>query len=179
MFGNNFYRMKNRKAAAITGNELSLESRRTTPLLCWDIFMSSYCKRMQLLEDAKNIYDLSKEYKWKSNWDFRQKILVDHKIVIVTTSALKIVTASSNIGEMNGYYVDEIIGNHPSMFQGIGTEETSKQLIRNAIRELRPFETNITNYRKNGNPYNCHIEGYPVFNIYNELSHFIAFEEAA
>jgi PAS domain S-box-containing protein len=171
--------MSNKNKTGGTKREIGCEMRSSPPLLCWDIFMNSYRRKIVLLEDAKSIYDLSKKFKWKHNWDFRQKIVSENKIVIITTSTFEIVTASSNITEMNGYEVNEIIGKYPSMFQGIETRETSRQLIREAIKELRPFETNIINYHKRGNPYNCHIQGYPVFNIYNQLSHFIAFEDIA
>jgi PAS domain-containing protein len=155
------------------------ERNTSAPLLCWDIFMSNYWKKMRLLEDAKSIYNLSKAFEWKHNWDFRKEILLNNKVVIVTSAEQIIVTVSSNISDMNGYGVNEIIGNRPYLFQGESTEAVSRHIIREAIGKLVPFETYITNYRKNGHPYKCHIQGYPVFNIRQKLSHFIAFEQAA
>ena len=153
------------------------ENSYSSPPLSWDIFMNSYWRKMLLLEDAKTIYDLSKQADWKHNWDFRKEILMKNKIVIVTTPALKIVTVSSNITSMNGYDVEEIIGKSPNMFQGPETQESSRKIIREAIWDLVPFETDIINYQKNGQPYNCHIHGFPIFDTAKKLAHFIAFED--
>jgi PAS domain S-box-containing protein len=148
------------------------------PLLSWDIFMAGYQRKMKLLDDAKMIHNLSKQSNWKHGWDFRQKLLAQEKVILVTDPSLQIVCASSNLFEMNGYDPHEVVGQKPSMFQGAATTESSRWLIRSAIQSQQPFDTNIINYKKNGTLYDCHIEGYPVFNAQKELVHFIAFENA-
>ena len=149
------------------------------PLLSWDIFMASYHRKMQLLDDAKAVYDLSRQFNWKHGWDFRQKLLAENKVILVTDPSLQIICASSNIADMTGYAANEVIGRKPGMFQGPATQESSRKIIRTAIRSLQPFDISIINYKKNGDIYNCHVEGYPVFNAQKELMHFIAFEHAA
>jgi len=148
------------------------------PLLSWDIFMAGYQRKMRLLDDAKTVYDLSKQFHWKHGWDFRQKLLAEEKVILVTDPSLNIVCASNNLSGMTGYEPGEVIGKKPSMFQGPATTEESRQLIRSALQSLQPFDTSIINYKKNGTLYDCHIEGYPVFNAQKELVHFIAFEHA-
>jgi len=84
--------------------------------------------------------------------------------------------ATKNMYKMNGYQSGEVIGKTPKMFQGEATSSQSKKEIRTAIDNLVAFETNIVNYKKDGSLYNCHIEGFPVFNKRGRLVNFIAIE---
>lgn len=99
--------------------------------------------------------------------------------VLVTDANLKIVFASSNIMEMNGYDYKEIIGNSPKMFQGKETSLESRQIIRKAVEKLQPFKEVILNYKKNGETYLCQIEAYPKFDKKGNFVNYIAFETAA
>ncbi len=106
------------------------------------------------------------------------QIVWENKTVVVTDKKLKIIYASSNMFNMNGYMPEEVIGKHPSVFQGEATCETAKSKIRAAIQQSQPFECEIINYRKDGSLYNCWIEGYPVYNTAGELVNFIALENS-
>ena len=97
----------------------------------------------------------------------------------MTDVKLKIVFASHNIVNMNGYCEEEVLGKSPKMFQGEATNATTSSEIRKAIVEQKPFEKTVMNYKKNGDVYACIIKGYPVFNNKGELIHYIAFEKAA
>ena len=99
--------------------------------------------------------------------------------VLVTDANLKIVFASSNITDMNGYDYKEIIGNSPKMFQGKATSLESRKNIRIAVENLLPFKEVILNYKKNGETYLCQIEAYPKFDKQGNFVNYIAFETAA
>ncbi|MEX0361098.1 MAG: PAS domain-containing protein, partial [Allomuricauda sp.] len=72
-----------------------------------------------------------------------------------------------------------VLGKKPKMFQGKATcRETTKQVSR-AIKEKVPFEVVLTNYRKDGTTYECHIKSSPVFDTVGKLVNFIAFEKVA
>lgn len=43
-------------------------------------------------------------------------IVWENKTIIVTSTALKIILATKNIYEMNGYHPDEVIGRQPKKF---------------------------------------------------------------
>ena len=121
---------------------------------------------------------IASKYKWVQNdWDFKNSL--QEEVIIVTDVTLKIVFASHNIVNMNGYREEEVLGKSPKMFQGKVTNQTTSSEIRIAILEQKPFEKMVMNYKKNGDVYACLIKAYPVFNIKGELSHYIAFEKAA
>jgi PAS domain S-box-containing protein len=128
--------------------------------------------------DFKNLNQIALQSKWTSqDWGLRESL--QDQVVVVTDSKLKIVFASNNIVEMNGYNASEVIGNNPKMFQGVNTCSVTSNEIRIAIEKQLPFEKKVLNYKKNGEPYYCLIKGYPVFNNKGDLAHFIAFEKAA
>ena len=116
--------------------------------------------------------------KWvQSDWDLKNT--PQDEVIIVTDVKLKIVFASHNIVNMNGYHEEEVLGKSPKMFQGEATDGTTSSEISKAILEQKPFEKTVMNYKKNGDVYACIIKGYPVFNNKGELIHYIAFEKAA
>ncbi len=149
------------------------------PLLSWDIFMEGYQRKVDLANDFNLLNKLSISKKWVNEWDIESKLFRQGKVIIVTDHLLRIVYSSSNVYEMNAYTSDELKGKSPKIFQGPGTSIESLSKIREAINSLKPIEITLLNYKKNGKPYYCHVEEYPVFNKNRELSHFIAFEKLA
>jgi PAS domain S-box-containing protein len=148
----------------------------SAPLLCWDIFMEGYHRRMEYAGDVQHLNKLSEQKKWQQSWNFEDELFRQHKTILVTDSSLHINYATSNIFAMNGYTPKDVIGKSPKMFQGKETSTDARAMIRRAITDYLPFETTILNYRKNGSPYHCHIKAYPVFNNKKSLVNFIAFE---
>lgn len=146
------------------------------PLLCWDIFMEGFHKRLELASDIQQLIQLSQRQSWQHELDFERQLIWLNKTIVVTDEALRIVYASSNILAMNGYLPQEVIGKRPSLFQGKDTSFETKSYIRSAIEQRIPFETSILNYRKNGESYMCHLQEYPLFNHKKALVNFIAFE---
>lgn len=149
------------------------------PLLCWDTFIQGYHHKMRLLESLQKLNKFAKGSNWNLDWDIEQKLLREQKIILVTDLSLLIRFASQNIVEMNGYSSEEVIGKSPKMFQGKETEREAKNKIREAITKRIPFHGSIINYRKDGIPYNCLVEEYPVWNKKGKLVNFIAFEKVA
>lgn len=149
------------------------------PLLCWDIFMQGYKRKMLLLESLQKINKIAKGSNWNVEWDIEEKLLREEKIILVTDLSLLIRFASQNIVEMNGYNSEEVIGKSPKIFQGKGTTVETRNKIREAIIKRIPFHGSIINYRKDGTPYNCLVEEYPVCNKKGKLVNFIAFEKVA
>ena len=146
------------------------------PLLCWDIFMEGFHRRLNLADDIQQLAQLSQQQGWIHNLNFEHQLLWLDRTILVTDPALMIVYASSNMENMNGYTPDEVIGWRPSMFQGPETSLLTRQQLGEAIKKQTPFETTIINYRKDGQQYLCHLEEYPLFNHKKDLVNFIAFE---
>lgn len=162
-----------------TDQNLDNPSASAAPLLCWDIFMEGYRRLMQMGDDLQTLNKLANTRKWKHLFNFEHELVQRGYTLLVTDHNLKIEYASSNIIAMNGYSPNEVIGKSPRMFQGEATRLESRHIIRNAVEEQIPFETIVINYTKNGEPYDCHIKGFPLFNAKQELVNFIAFEKRA
>jgi PAS domain S-box-containing protein len=143
-------------------------------------FYYEFLKELKCL--SSDLYDLKEmafQNKWRlsSDWDINAP--VKEEVIIVTDSKLTIVFASHNMVKMNGYSEAEVLGKSPKMFQGQVTDRVVSNEISSAIQAQQPFEKTILNYKKNGEIYACLIRGFPVFNLKGQLSHYIAFEEAA
>jgi len=147
------------------------------PLYSWDfyaIFFDTACKTSRDIFLLKN---LAKNNKWSYIENFNDELFLKEHVVVVTDTKLRIVHATQNMIQMNGYSPNEVIGRIPKMFQGDETcEETSKS-IGLAIKNKKPFEAIILNYRKDGSTYKCWIKGEPILNNSGEVVNFIAYEK--
>ena len=147
------------------------------PLLSWDFFAPHFQKISELLKDARELEQRALVDSWESPVNFKQKLLPEEQVIVLTDPELNIQHATSNIYKMNGYLPDELIGQKPKIFQGEKTCAKTNARISKAIKELKPFEETIINYRKDGTSYRCWIQGQPIFNTEGQLIHFIAFEK--
>nr|AML78652.1 putative LOV domain-containing protein [Reseda odorata] len=86
-----------------------------------------------------------------------------------------IVYASVGFLKMTGYVRDEVIGKNGRVFQGPKTDRRSVMEIREAIREERPVQVSLLNYRKNGLPFKMLFHMCPVFAEEDgRVTHFVA-----
>ena len=146
------------------------------PLLSWDVYkMQEYALSLPI-EDIRWLENLAAERDWNHNWNFEEKLIRQKKTILVTDSKQHIVFASSSLYDMTGYTPAEVLGRSPRMFQGPETSPAIRAGIRSAVEQQEPFTATLLNYRKGQQPYNCHIEGFPVFNQNGELMNYIAFE---
>ncbi|MDG2433512.1 PAS domain-containing protein [Flavobacterium sp.] len=148
------------------------------PIHAWPFHFDFINSLKSVFDDVNKLFQLSVAYKWsQKEWDFESKLT--EEVVIVTDAKLKIVFASKNIIQMNGYSREEVLGQSPKMFHGQETDLQVSNEIRLAIQNKQAFEKKVLNYKKNGETYQCLIKGYPVFNHKGDVSHFIAFEKVA
>ncbi len=146
------------------------------PLSSWDLFSSKFDALCKGFDEIKHLRAIAIAEKWADYSFFEKEILENEHIVVVTDTELNIVHASDGIFEMNGYHPEEIVGKKPKMFQGEKTCKKTALDIRNAIKEQKPFEAIVLNYRKDGSTYNCWIKGLPVKDSKGKVVNFIAFE---
>jgi PAS domain-containing protein len=149
------------------------------PLMCWDFFMEGHFRRMQQAESYVQLRQFAQAHQWRIDWNMKKLILAEQRVVLVTDPAQIIQFASANMIGMNGYVPEEVIGKQPKIFQGADTDPEIRNQLREAIIRRIPFKGNILNYRKDGTPYNCLVEEYPVWNRSGVLVNFIAFEKIA
>lgn len=151
-------------------------SRSSVPLMAWE-FHCEYLKELKaILTDLKKVKKIATQFAWKDK-NLKIKERIQEEVVVVTDLDLKIIFASNGLRKMTGYKEEEVLGKTPKLFQG---PETSKEIlaeIREAIKLQVPFEKTLENYKKNGETYNCKINGFPVYNSKGKVSHFIAFEK--
>lgn len=148
------------------------------PLISWNFFSEFSGKLYATLSDQQQLNQLAVAHQWQTKLQLNQMMQHD-TVVVVTCPKLKIVYATQNMIHMNGYQPSEVIGNSPKMFQGEATCPITSREIGLAVQNKQPFDKIVTNYCKNGSLYQCHIQGFPVFNKSGELVNFIAFERAA
>lgn len=97
--------------------------------------------------------------------------------VILTDAARKIIWVNEDFTQITGYNLTEVIGKKPgAILQGPASDTEAIQRIRRALQMQLPLKDQITNYRKNGEPYTCKLVIHPIFNTAHELTNFIAFE---
>ncbi|GAB4839950.1 hypothetical protein Ancab_020660 [Ancistrocladus abbreviatus] len=86
-----------------------------------------------------------------------------------------IVFASEGFLKMCGYSKQEVIGRSGGILQGPGTDRRSVMEIREAIREGRPLQISLLNYRKDGTPFWILFNMSPVFSKEDgRVVHFVA-----
>lgn len=86
-----------------------------------------------------------------------------------------IVFASRGFLKMSGYSREEVIGRNGRIFQGPATDRRSVMEIREAIREERPIQISLLNYRKDGTPLWMLFHMSPVFDRDDGVvAHFVA-----
>ncbi|MFY8127029.1 MAG: PAS domain-containing protein [Chitinophagaceae bacterium] len=150
------------------------------PLLCWDIYLDAKQRRLELATDLNAIHNMILQFNWNVIDNFIEHALLwQGSTIVITNLNAEIIFASENIFKMTGYNAQEIIGKKPTIFQGAATETNQKELIKASISNQQPFEAVLTNYKKDGTHYKCHIQGFPMFNKTGKLINFVAIEKAA
>ncbi len=147
------------------------------PLNSWDLYAIFFDKVCKMHKDVVLLRNLSKDNKWSYAENFDREFLQKEHVIIVTDPQLKIVHATHNMVQMNGYRPKEVLGEKPNMFQGIDTCEKTSNAVRIAVKNKKPFEVVLLNYRKDNSTYKCWIKGEPIFNKIGEVVNFIAYEK--
>jgi len=148
------------------------------PVLSWDFYAPNYEEIKRTENDAVSLFNLVSANSWNIDTELLDKKLkADKKVVVVTDSKLNIVFATKNMWNMSQYHPEEIIGKSPKIFQGEMTSQATLKIVADAVRQHKPFEVTVVNYKKDGSMYNCWIEGQPVYDHKGEVVNFIAFEK--
>lgn len=148
------------------------------PIISGDFYKSHSERIGKRYHDLAYLSKLAKSNQWAYHTNLEEQLIDKDHIIVVTDTTLKIVHATHNIINMNGYTPEEVIGHKPKMFQGTDTCKETTAQIAIAVRNKLPFEAVIVNYRKNGSAYKCWIKGEPIFDKVGEVINFIAFERA-
>ncbi len=85
-----------------------------------------------------------------------------------------VVFANASFCRLTGYTREEIVGRNCRFLQGPDTEPATRQALRDAIAKIEPIETDIRNYRKDGEPFWNRLLMAPVFDVDGKLVYFFA-----
>ena len=96
--------------------------------------------------------------------------------IIMTDLEQNIIWVNDSVLKLTGYSREEIIGNKPKMFQYEGTDEETRFLIRENLKALKSFKTEIHNIGKTGNKYWLELYIQPIFNEKGVPEGFMAIE---
>ncbi len=96
--------------------------------------------------------------------------------VIICDEKHLITYANTSFSRITGYSQDEIMGRNCNFLQGVDTSRETIQKMRAAIRAGQPFEAEILNYRKDGQPFWNDLSISPIRGIDGEPLRFIGIQ---
>ena len=147
------------------------------PLYCGIEFRNPTHKKSRWMEEYDYLQSLVQERQWHKFPKLLEPLHDPATAIIVTDAAEKIDWVNRGFSKMTGYSSKEAIGRRPGFLQGKETSLKDLEHIRENISKQKPFEGTLLNYRKNGEPYYCHIHIHPLFNRQLELINFLAIEK--
>jgi len=88
----------------------------------------------------------------------------------------EILFVNKSFVEMTGYPEEELVGKTPKILRGPETDEAEIEKISEAVNAKRAFNSELINYRKNGEPFWVNFSATPLANENGNLTHWIAIE---
>jgi PAS domain S-box-containing protein len=88
-----------------------------------------------------------------------------------------IVYANAGFGRLTGYAPEEVLGRNCRFLQGPGSDRGVVAQVREAVREGRPFQGELLNYRKDGTPFVNALSLAPVRDAEGRLTHFVGVQQ--
>jgi PAS domain S-box-containing protein len=149
----------------------------SNPLMSWDISNPDY----NLIDKRSVDIKVLNSKTIANNWhvDFVKELSISYQTLVLTDLKQTILWVNDGFQSMTGYSPDYAIGKKPAFLQGPETSEIVKNRIRKKLLNGGRVSEVITNYRKNGNPYECHITIIPLLDSNQVITHYLALESAA
>ena len=96
-------------------------------------------------------------------------------VVIVTDARGQITWVNRGFTNTTGYELSEVLGKSPGkILQGPDTDPSVVARMRHAIQNCQPFEAEVLNHTKSGEPYWISVHSQPLFNKEGELEQYFA-----
>jgi len=95
-------------------------------------------------------------------------------IADATHEDLPLIYVNRGFEEITGYTVDEVRGRNCRFLQGTDRDQIGVSELRKAIRELKPCQVTLRNYRKNGEPFYNDLQVSPVADETGRVVNFVA-----
>ncbi len=158
----------------------STENKLVMPLISWDIF-SQFSLNTIVNRNTKN-NDINQLLYFSNKLNLNKKMassILSHnryEALVLTNKSREILWVNEGFTEMTGYSKDFAIKKTPVFLQGEATTEKKRLNIRKKLNEETSFKEVIINYKKDGTPYHCEIQIFPLVN--NETTYYLALETA-
>jgi len=150
-----------------------------SPLKCWDIFAMHLINHQKDINKNIDINTIN-TFKDKYNWVFDFNSVISSKqfdAIVITDLNKTIEWVSKGFTKMTGYPANYAKGKKPFFLQGQKTSKQTKTNISSSLTQGQVTKASITNYKKSGRVYQCEIEIFPLKNIDNTVTHFMALEK--
>jgi len=146
------------------------------PLLMGNEFLPNTLEaKKNMVSDLWFLKKCAMENNWKTGININ-KITKPFTAAILTDTFQNILWVSKYFHQMTGYLPQEAIGKTPKFLQGQNTSEEARIKIRASLSKLKPFQGELVNYKKDGSPYDCKVEIFPIFDSIGNHVNYIAFE---
>ncbi|WP_462251624.1 PAS domain-containing protein [Ekhidna sp.] len=126
------------------------------------------------------VYELQRIERRKLQKENEQLALVakaTHNSILITDDKGLITWANEGFTRITGYTLDEAIGQKPGDFlQGESSDNASKKLMSESIKNEKAVYVEMINYNKDGTPYWVSIDLQPIFNRKGKLEKFMAIQ---
>lgn len=100
-----------------------------------------------------------------------------NNMVLIADTRGKVEWANKAFEEVSGYSLAEIIGKRPgTLLQGKGSQQSAIEEMRVALRNKKACDVKLVNYKKNGEPYDAHVQIFPVCDKHGELVCFVSLQ---
>ncbi|GAB4019210.1 PAS domain-containing protein [Spirosoma koreense] len=130
-------------------------------------------------KESRYLDHLSEVFNWSltsvQRQNYHQALEKGHTIV-VTDLTKSILWASQSFLVMTGYPPLDVVGKTPVFLQGPATDSLTLARVRQRLNRRLAISATLLNYRKNGEPYQCHLTIKPLANDQGMVTHFIAEE---
>jgi PAS domain S-box-containing protein len=147
------------------------------PLISWDISCKHIYGAINTGQELQCLKTLEKDLNWVEFPELRLPLL-QKKTVVITNLNKEIIWVSRRFYHLTGYLPAEAVGKKPNFLQGSETCKLAMGRIRENLKALQPVNDELVNYRKDGQPYLCKLQIYPVFDKSHAPVNFVAIESA-
>lgn len=147
-----------------------------------DLMQLVQSQKIALMDLEKLAYELKRQRKEIRDQaqESRKLALIASRTdnaVILTNARGEIEWVNDGFSRITGFGMDEIKGQKPGNFlQGPMTQTDVIHRIRENLKQGNGFREELINYKKDGTPYWVQIEVQPIYDEFENLTHFMALE---
>ncbi|MBF4472847.1 PAS domain-containing sensor histidine kinase [Flavobacterium sp. HJJ] len=129
------------------------------------------------------IQDITKQKEEENRLKLLETVFTEARDSIIITQAIsddnqipKIVFANPAFSKMSGYEHSKIIGKSPNFFMGKNSDPNEIQKLTQAIKNRKECFLEIILYKKDSSEYWVSLSFIPVYNLEQDLSHWISIQ---